>query len=683
MRTDDRGLPTAVGGRPVAHLRDEWRVEEGWWTRRPLRRRYFDLVLEDGRNTVVFLDRRGGAGTRSGHDLRRAARPLLLLVPGRRLAAEEMAERAAELGYDAFALTDHDSLCGSLEFAHAARDAGLRPITGCELTLADGSHLTLLVEDERGYRNLCRLITLAHADDRRAPAATLDQLAAATPRGCTACPAAPATGTSPGRSARAGCARPRTPPATLRAIFGRERFSIELQRPYWRGDARRNRLLAELAERLRVAAGRHRRRARPHARPRLSAGRAGRDPAEHHAGRLRGQRRGNHESVLRSPAETAARFPAEAVRGAARGGRALPLRPDPRPGLPLSRLRSETGEPAQAALAAHLRRGARAPLRRLAHIPEARARLEQELELIDHPRPGRLLPAAPRHPRDGARGGGARARPSAARRLLPPGRGRGSSVGSIVCYLIGLSHVDPVETRLFLGRFLSPDLASVPDIDLDFPRDVREGLILEVHRRYGADHAALVAAFPTYKVRGAIRDLGKALALPQGEIERMARLSDGFDPASGERRPHRPAARLAPLAGLPLPDGRDRRPAPPPHPALGRDGDLLRPAGRAGAGDAGRHAGPPDLPVGQGLLRRRRLPQDRPARPGHALGGRGVRRPDRAHRVPSRSTSRASDSTTPTCSPRSRRPTRSACSRSRAAPRCSRWCRRSPRTSTT
>ena len=123
---------------------------------------------------------------------------------------------------------------------------------------------------------------------------------------------------------------------------------------------------------------------------------------------------------------------------------------------------------------------------------------------------------------------------SAARRLLPPGRGRGSSVGSIVCYLIGLSHVDPVSTNLFLGRFLSHELASVPDIDLDFPRDVREGLILEIQSRYGEEHAALVAAFPTYRVRGAIRDLGKALALPQGEIERMARLTDGWDVASGE-----------------------------------------------------------------------------------------------------------------------------------------------------
>ena len=58
--TDSTGNPTAVGGRSVTHLRDEWRVEEGWWTRRPVRRVYYDLVLDDGRNTVVFCDRRQG-----------------------------------------------------------------------------------------------------------------------------------------------------------------------------------------------------------------------------------------------------------------------------------------------------------------------------------------------------------------------------------------------------------------------------------------------------------------------------------------------------------------------------------------------------------------------------------------------------------------------------------------------
>ena len=68
------------------------------------------------------------------------------------------------------------------------------------------------------------------------------------------------------------------------------------------------------------------------------------------------------------------------------------------------------------------------------------------------------------------------------RTFLPPGRGRGSSVGSIVCYLTGLSHVDPVEHDLSLGRFLNRELASVPDIDLDFPRDIREKLIVARHR---------------------------------------------------------------------------------------------------------------------------------------------------------------------------------------------------------
>ena len=125
-------------------------------------------------------------------------------------------------------------------------------------------------------------------------------------------------------------------------------------------------------------------------------------------------------------------------------------------------------------------------------------------------------------------------RPAGARsRLAPPlpatGAGRGSSVGSIVCYLTGLSHVDPVANDLSLGRFLNHELASVPDIDLDFPRDIREKLIVAVTERYGNEHASLVASFATYRSRGAIRDVGKALGLPQAELERIARLSDGWD----------------------------------------------------------------------------------------------------------------------------------------------------------
>ena len=119
--------------------------------------------------------------------------------------------------------------------------------------------------------------------------------------------------------------------------------------------------------------------------------------------------------------------------------------------------------------------------------------------------------------------------PDTARALLPPGRGRGSSVSSIVCFLTGLSHVDPIANELLIGRFLNEELTSLPDIDLDFPRDIREVLIPRIHERYGHDRSALVAAFPTYRARGAIRELGKALGLPPGEIERVARGSEGWD----------------------------------------------------------------------------------------------------------------------------------------------------------
>ena len=118
--------------------------------------------------------------------------------------------------------------------------------------------------------------------------------------------------------------------------------------------------------------------------------------------------------------------------------------------------------------------------------------------------------------------------PDSARALLPPGRGRGSSVSSVVCYLTGLSHVDPVKAGLFLGRFLNDEITEMPDIDLDFPRDIREKLIPRIHERYGRERAALVSAFATYRSRGAVRDLGKALGLPAGEIERVAGIADMY-----------------------------------------------------------------------------------------------------------------------------------------------------------
>ena len=80
----------------------------------------------------------------------------------------------------------------------------------------------------------------------------------------------------------------------------------------------------------------------------------------------------------------------------------------------------------------------------------------------------------------------------------PPGRGRGSSVALLAGYLVGISHVDPLKWDLTLERFISEDADSLPDIDLDFPRAIRDELIERVHRRFGATFAVLTGAVSTY-----------------------------------------------------------------------------------------------------------------------------------------------------------------------------------------
>ena len=146
-------------------------------------------------------------------------------------------------------------------------------------------------------------------------------------------------------------------------------------------------------------------------------------------------------------------------------------------------------------------------------------RLEKELRACREARPLRLLPDLSRDPATG--GGGRRrgARHAAAHRTAA-GRGRGSSVGSIICYLIGLSHIDPIENNLFLGRFLNEEMASVPDIDLDFPRDIREKLMLRVYEHFGREHV------------GARRDLPHV-----PPAQRRARSRQGARPAAGGAGP--------------------------------------------------------------------------------------------------------------------------------------------------
>lgn len=101
---------------------------------------------------------------------------------------------------------------------------------------------------------------------------------------------------------------------------------------------------------------------------------------------------------------------------------------------------------------------------------------------------------------------------------------RGSGAGSVVAYTLEITHVDPFKNRLMFERFLNPARVNMPDIDLDYPDDRREELIEYTVERYGADHVAAIITFGTLGARAAIRDVGRALDIPLGEVDRVARM---------------------------------------------------------------------------------------------------------------------------------------------------------------
>jgi len=457
----------------------------------------------------------------------------------------ELAARAAALEYPALALTDHDGLWGSMEFAHACKGYGVKPITGAELTVAlsrdaepELAHLTLLVEEAAGYRNLCRLLSAAHSHTRdgtqRAAGRPWVPLDAVLDRaeGLVCLSGCARDGVLAGRFERGERARAARLGDRLLGAFGRDRLRVELQRPYERTDRARNRWLDGLAERLgvpTVASGNvhFHSRARSRLQDAFVAVREGVGLEDSEP-----LRRGNRSAALASREGMAARFAEhpEAVAETARLAERLEfdLTQDLGYRYPGS---EDTGADRRLAETCRVLLAERYV--GSADRPKAEQRLEDELAIIRHLRLSgffllhRDLLELAREVALEVRGA------DSARSVLPPGRGRGSSVSSIVCYLTGLSHVDPVKADLFAGRFLNPEATSMPDIDLDFPRDIRERLIPRVHERYGAEHSALVAAFPTYRPRGAVRDLGKALGLPAGEIERAAR-SLGFHGEANE-----------------------------------------------------------------------------------------------------------------------------------------------------
>ena len=441
---------------------------------------------------------------------------------------EELLLRAKELGYSALALTDHNNLCGAMRFAQLTRSLGIQGLIGAEVSLKGGHHLTLLARDRQGYRNLCRLITAAHSAGERDRPELDSSLLAEYASGLIALSGCPA-GELPQLVTKARFSEARRLIQQYVDWFGKDNYYLEIQHNLVNGDTERNRRLLTLAREMGVKAAatgdvHYHIRERHQLQDCLVAIRHCKSLEETHR-----ERRPNSEYYLRPlpDLESLFRHCPEAL--------ANTLEIAARCTLDLPRDLSYTFPDYQAPEGdtsdSYLEKLCyEAAVRRYGSItPEVRQRLDQEFDLIRKYKLAGFLLMYHEVIKLGrevmiAQG---LSDPSLTLEENPPGRGRGSSVALLVGYLIGLSHIDPLKYQLSLERFLPADtMSNVPDIDLDFPRSIREDLILRTHQKWGWEKAALTGTIATYQVKGAVRDLGKALGLPEEEVDQMAKQAD-------------------------------------------------------------------------------------------------------------------------------------------------------------
>jgi error-prone DNA polymerase len=435
---------------------------------------------------------------------------------------EDLAEHAAALGYDALALADRAGVYGAPRFFQAAKRAGVRALVGAEVPVAGAGQLYLLVEDRRGYQNLCRLLTAAALGRAKGAAeatwAEVEEHAAGLH--CLA-------GGAEGPLAAAATAASHL--QRLRGIFA-ERLAVDVHRHAERTGERLARRLADLATAhgVPVVATNDVRHARPDGRALLDVLTCIRlGTTLDQAGR---RLLANAERHLRPPGEMAALFrdtPAwirESRRIAERCAFTLADLGYRFPDFPLP-----PGETPMGHLRALTYAGARD---RYGNPLSARVRrqLEHELNLIEKlDLAGYFLIVwdIVRYARE--------------RGILC--QGRGSAANSAVCYALGITAVDAVGMDLLFERFLSEERGEWPDIDLDLPSgDHREEVIQYVYRRYGERGAGMTATVISYRTRSAVREAGKALGLSLEQVDRLAKLlrahgyTDGHDELAAQLR---------------------------------------------------------------------------------------------------------------------------------------------------
>ncbi len=422
---------------------------------------------------------------------------------------ETLVARAAELGWPTLALTDHDALYGAVRFAQAARLYGLRPIFGAEITLTNGHHLTLLVEREPGWRNLCRIISQARHN---------------APKGQAAFPAEELPPYAAGLIALSGCKQGEIAAALLakddalalnkaqhyRAIFGPENFWLELQHHLLPADSALIHQQVALAKQVGLGYV-----ATNNVHYATRSGQRLQDVLVciRHLTRLTEAGdllRPNSEYYLKSARQLKPLFPdyPEALSHtwhiAERCQFELPDGLQPLPRFPI---------PNGLAPDRYLRQLCEQALPRYYADPPDRVgeQLSHELNIINRAGLANYFLIVWDLVRF-AREQGIR------------GQGRGSAANSLVAYLLGISPIDPLAHDLVFERFLSAERQVVPDIDLDFQADRREEVIQYLYHRYGPDQTAMACTFVTFRQRSAVRDVGRALGLPLETLAQGSRL---------------------------------------------------------------------------------------------------------------------------------------------------------------
>jgi error-prone DNA polymerase len=460
---------------------------------------------------------------------------------------ETLIDRAAMLGYPAIALLDRDGVSGAPRFHKAAHAAGIKPLIGAELTLeahreqgtgnrepgtgnrepgtgnrepdkrssgsrlpAPGSRFSLpvLCASQEGWRNLCRLISRMKL---RAPkgegALALDELDGRT-AGLIAMPGSPLL-----RAERFGVGGLLD---RIVGIFGRANTYVELQRHLQRDQEDDNDALLCLAEAFRVpliATGGVSF-ATPEERPLFDVLTSIRE----HVSLLRAGRKlaANAERYLKPPAQMARLFAdrPEAVHATRELADRLQFSMQDL-GYRFPKYPIPDGESEMSFLRKITEVGARNRYRPF--HDRARAQVMRELDLIERlDLAGYFLIVWDIV--------------NFCRQQDILVQGRGSAANSAVCYSLGITAVDPVGMELLFERFLSEERGEWPDIDLDLPSgDRRERVIQHVYQKYGQHGAAMTANVITYRGKSAAREVGKALELDEGQIDRLARVMHQFE----------------------------------------------------------------------------------------------------------------------------------------------------------